>query len=81
MAQIFSATISHIDAPLFSGEVTALTVPGASGEMQVLAGHEAFISPLTAGTITVVRVDGGTETHDIAGGTLEVSDNEVTVLV
>lgn len=73
-------TISKVDAPVFDGEVVSVQVPGVDGQMEILANHEPLISPLQAGTITVTLPD-SKETHEIDGGTLEVSNNHATILV
>lgn len=75
-----NVTVTRVDAPLYQGEVHSVTVPGVEGELTVLPHHEAFISPLKAGTITV-RYKNGEETIDIERGILEVSDNQATVLL
>jgi len=77
----FQLTVSKVDAPLFSGVAQAVTVPGVQGELQILPEHEAFISPLQAGIITIKKEDDTLETHEITGGTVEVSNNSVTILV
>ncbi len=72
--------ITRVDGPLFNGPAYSVTLPGAEGEMTVLPEHEPVISPLTAGAITIRSAD-GEQTINIEKGTLEVSDNQVTVLV
>ena len=72
--------ISRVDGPVFEGQVESVTVPAEVGEMTILADHEAFISPLKAGTITVRKHD-GEETHEVASGLLEISNNQATVLI
>lgn len=79
--KLLKLTISRVDGPLFDGEVVAVSVPGVAGDMQLLADHEALISPLKAGEIVVTLVDKGTETFDVTSGTLEVSNNHATILV
>lgn len=74
-------TITRVDGPVFDGEAQFVTVPGSEGEMTILAHHEAFISPLKAGTIVVRRVDDTEETFDIDTGILEMSSNHATVLI
>lgn len=82
MAQnLLKLTVSKVDAPVFSGEVISVQVPGVDGQMEILANHEALISPLGHGTITITKDDGSKETHDIESGTLEISNNHATVLV
>lgn len=75
-----NVTITKVDGPLFSGEAEFLTVPGVEGEMTVLAKHEAFISPLKSGTITVKTTE-ETKEFVIESGTIEVSQNQATVIL
>ncbi len=77
----FQLTISRVDMPVFDGEVLSATLPGVAGEMTLLAGHAAIISPLKAGTISVKRADGEDESVSIEAGTLEMSGNIATVLI
>ena len=74
-------TISRVNGPVYSGEANWVTVPGVDGEMTLLADHEAIISPLRAGVITVQRTDETTETFDVESGTLEMSENQATILI
>lgn len=74
-------TIARVDAPVFSGAVVSVTVPGSEGEMTLLADHTPLMSALRAGTITVRKEDGTSEEFAATGGTLEVSQNQVTVLL
>lgn len=77
----FTLTLSRVDAPLFDGEALSVSVPGVNGDMQLLAHHEAFITPLKAGVVTVTTAAGETEVYDIKAGTLEASNNHVTILI
>lgn len=79
--KLLNLTISRVDMPLFDGPAASVTVPGLAGEMTLMADHIALISPLTAGAILIRRENGEEESIDIAGGTLEVSDNHATILV
>lgn len=74
-------TISRVDAPVFSGLITSVTVPGSEGEMTLLADHTPLMSALRSGTITVRKADGETETFAVTSGTMEVSHNTVTILL
>lgn len=79
--QLLRLTVTRVDGPIFDGDVVAVSVPGIQGDMQILAGHEPLISPLRKGTLTIHKPDGAQESHMIASGTLEISDNHATVLV
>lgn len=82
------------EAPLFSGEVTLVTVPGVNGEFQMLQNHAPIVSLLQKGD---VKVQGDLKIHEdfqnkftkapngetvlyIASGTVEMRDNKVIVL-
>ena len=77
----FHLTITRVDGPVYSGEVKSLVIPGIEGEMTILPHHTAIISPLRIGTITVTKEDGSTEKFKVTSGTLEVSNNQATVLL
>lgn len=76
----FTLTISQVDDLLFQGEAHSVTLPGAVGEMTLLAKHEPIIALLKAGTVTV-RANGEEKQFSIKKGLLEASNNHVTVLV
>lgn len=78
---LFNLIISKVDGPVFAGDVVSVIVPGSLGEMTVLAHHEALISPLNAGSITVRKRDGSKELFTITSGILEVSHNQSTILI
>ncbi len=73
-------TIAKVEGALFEGDVRSVTLPGTEGELTVLPHHEALITPLKAGSITV-RTAEGTEVFEVESGVLEVSGNRVTVLL
>ena len=79
--KLLNLTIAKVDEPIFSGEAVSVLVPGVMGQMEIMAGHTALISPLKAGTVTVKKTDGKRETHQIESGTLEVANNHATVLI
>lgn len=76
----FNLIITEIDAPRYNGDALSVTLPAETGEMTVLAGHEAFIARLKTGTITVKDAE-GTQTFPIDSGVVEISNNSVTVLL
>ncbi len=63
---------------VFSETVDAVTVPTASGEVGILENHAPLISALKAGILSYSKA-GATERMMIAGGFLEVSQNNVSV--
>ncbi len=79
--KLLKLTVSKVDSPVFDGEVVSVHLPGAAGEMEVMANHEPLITPLKAGVLTIKKADGEHEQHEIESGTLEISNNHATVLI
>ncbi|MGE5356371.1 MAG: ATP synthase F1 subunit epsilon [Deltaproteobacteria bacterium] len=65
----------------FNGKVTSVTVPGATGQFQILVGHAPIISALTQGNVKIVKDDGNIINFSIDSGFIEVIDNELAILV
>ncbi len=80
-SKIFQLTISRIDGPVFSGAVRSMVVPGVDGEMTILPEHTALISPLRVGELVVTDESGALQRFPVTTGTLEVSNNQATVLL
>lgn len=77
----FSLLVFAIDREIFVGQAESISVPGAEGELQILADHTPLISQLKEGDI-IIRSEGGIEKKlPILGGVLEVKEKEVVVLV
>ena len=81
------------ESQLFSGEVTSVTVPGASGSFQILNNHAPIVSTLVAGRVKIQGkisleeanhvkfTQEGEHTYlDIQSGAIELSDNKVILL-
>ena len=79
--RLLKLTITRVDGPVFDGEVISVAVPGAAGDMELLAGHESIISPLHSGEVRVKKADGTSETFALKSGTLELSNNHATILI
>ena len=77
----FHLMIARVDGPLFDAPAVSVTVPGAEGDMTVLTEHEAFISPLRAGSIIVRRADGEAESFECPAGTIEIGESQVSILL
>jgi F-type H+-transporting ATPase subunit epsilon len=65
---------------LFSGDVASVQIPGAEGEMTILAGHSPVLSTLKPGVVTVAKEGGATEKMFVRGGFAEVNASGLTVL-
>lgn len=80
-----AAMTVHLDVvsaeqSLFSGLVESIQVSGSEGELGVNAGHAPLLTALKPGMVRLVKQFGEEELIYIAGGTLEVQPNIVTVL-
>lgn len=64
---------------VLSEAVDTVTVPTASGEIGILQNHAPLISSLRAGVLSYTK-GGASERMVIAGGFVEVSRNNVSVL-
>jgi F-type H+-transporting ATPase subunit epsilon len=67
------------DRKVFSGEASAVTLPGSQGQFQVLNNHAPLVSTLARGPI-VVQATTGQQTFTVDGGVVEVLQNRVLVL-
>jgi F-type H+-transporting ATPase subunit epsilon len=78
MAQLHFEFVSP-ERVLFSGEVDQVDLPGAEGDMGILAGHAPLVTALRPGIITIFS--GSTrELIVVVGGFAEVSPSGLTVL-
>ncbi|MCT4629205.1 hypothetical protein [Winogradskyella sp.] len=81
------------EATLFSGEVTAVTVPGVNGEFEILTNHAPIVSILKEGQVKVKgNITLEEEVEDkfsksdngvwlsINSGTIEMKDNKLIIL-
>lgn len=80
MAKTTRVTISKVNERLFDGEAQSVSVPGVDGELTILAEHQALITPLKTGTVTV-RTTEGEQTFPVEQGVCEISGNRVTILL
>ena len=64
---------------IFSGDVEAIQVTGSEGELGIHPGHAPLLTNIRPGMVRLVQ-NGKEEFIYIAGGTLEIQPNTVTVL-
>ncbi|HML07847.1 MAG TPA: F0F1 ATP synthase subunit epsilon [Xanthobacteraceae bacterium] len=64
---------------LFSGDVDQVDLPGAEGDMGILANHAPLVTALRPGIVTVYR-QGAREPIVVVGGFAEVGPAGLTVL-
>lgn len=76
-----SLNIARVDGSLYAGPVVSVTVPGSEGDMTLLADHAPLMSVLRPGTVVVRPEEGGEQSFQVESGTIEVSNNQVTILL
>lgn len=83
------------EASIFKGEVESVTVPGVTGQFQMLNNHAPIVSLLQEGKIKIqgnlkfeeehqsrfTSLDKNTSVLSIQSGTIELSDNTIIILV
>ncbi len=82
MTEQMNVRILAPERPLLSVKASHLKVPGSLGEMGILPEHAHLISELKFGELTVEGGDvSGVEKYFVSGGYVEVTKEQVTVLV
>ena len=66
---------------IFKGEITAVKVPGVSGQFEILKGHAPIVSALGEGHVRIVKSGGEKKEFGIGQGFVEVLRDEVSLLV
>ncbi len=77
----YHLTIASVGETKYDGRALSATFPGTAGEFGVLPHHEALVTTLKHGTITVKDQSGETKEITIENGVLECSNNRVVVLL
>ena len=68
------------DKSVFSGEITSVQLPGASGSFEILNNHAPIVSILEKGSIRVRTADSDDVFYQIDGGVIEMTNNKIIVL-
>lgn len=76
----YKLTVATPDGNRFQGEVYALYLRGAEGDLAVLAGHTPFITSVKAGKCRVLLPDDSERSATLDGGLLTVGAETVTLL-
>ncbi|MBD56912.1 F0F1 ATP synthase subunit epsilon [Pseudoalteromonas sp. SSMSWG5] len=80
-----AAMTVHLDVvsaeeSLFSGLVESIQVSGSEGDLGVNYGHAPLLTALKPGMVRLVKQFGHEDVMYIAGGTLEVQPDRITIL-
>lgn len=79
MANTFHFDLVSPEKIAFSGEVEQVDIPGAEGDLGVMAGHAPLVASVRPGILTIT-VGGKHEKIIVLGGLAEISDKGLTVL-
>ena len=76
---MLTVSVISAEATLFEGQATTVVAPAFDGEVGILTNHAPMITALGTGTL---RVEDGASTQrfSVAGGFLQVVDNQVRVV-
>lgn len=77
----FTLEIVSPERVIFSGQATAVSLPGSMGGFQVLFNHAPLLSSLVVGQMKIQDAGGKEVVYATSGGFAEVRDNVVTVIV
>ena len=77
----FSVALVTPDGPAFEGEAEMLVVPGAAGEIGVLARHAPLVAMLKAGSTRVHMGDGEIREFATGPGFFQVLEDRAIALV
>jgi F-type H+-transporting ATPase subunit epsilon len=80
MPDAFKFELVSPERLLVSGEVEQVLVPGAEGDMTVLAHHAPLLTTLRPGLLEISLPGGGQQRFFIRGGFAEVGPSGLTVL-
>ncbi len=76
-----NVSILSASKSLYDGTATSVAFPGAQSPFTVLDYHAPIISLLNKGTIVITSNDSEPTSIDIAGGFVEIHNNNVTACV
>lgn len=66
---------------IYTGEVSAVTLPGSLGEFTVLNNHASLLATLNAGKVKYTEASGAQQSAEITGGIADVDSNIISVCV
>jgi F-type H+-transporting ATPase subunit epsilon len=80
MAQSFQFELVSPERLLVSGEVESVVIPGAEGEMTIMAQHAPVMTTIKPGVVTVKAASGGEERYVVFGGFADILPSGCTLL-
>ena len=80
MAEAFQFELVSPERLLVSEQVESVVIPGAEGEMTVLANHAPVMTTVKPGVVTVTSAGGATERYCVFGGFADILPSGCTLL-
>ncbi len=80
MAEAFQFELVSPERLLVSEKVESVVIPGADGEMTVMANHAPVMSTIKPGVVTVNPVSGEKERYVVFGGFADILPSGCTLL-
>src|ERR687897_2644637 len=80
MAEAFKFELVSPERLLVSEEVQHVVIPGAEGEMTVMANHAPVMTTIKPGVVTVKTAAGATERYCVFGGFADILPSGCTLL-
>ena len=80
MAEAFKFELVSPERLLVSAQVESVVIPGAEGEMTVMANHAPVMTTIQPGVVTVKAVDGQEERYVVFGGFADILPSGCTLL-
>jgi F-type H+-transporting ATPase subunit epsilon len=80
MAEAFQFELVSPERLLVSEQVESVVIPGAEGEMTVMANHAPVMTTIKPGVVTVKTAAGATERYCVFGGFADILPGGCTLL-
>ncbi len=80
MAEVFQFELVSPERLLVSEQVEFVVIPGAEGEMTVMANHAPVMTTIKPGVVTVKTAAGATERYCVFGGFADILPSGCTLL-
>lgn len=80
MADSFNFELVSPEQLLLSASVSEVVIPGADGEMTVMAHHAPTMTTIKPGVVTVVSADGKSDRFVVFGGFVDILPEGCTLL-
>ncbi len=77
----FSLQVITSNRIFYDGRANMVVVPGADGEMGIMAHHETMVIAVDSGTMRIQKPDGSWIEAAVSGGFVSIANNRVKIIV